>query len=192
MATRLTRPESAARTRRALLGAAERRFLSDGYHAASLETIAADAGYTKGAIFAAFESKAGLFLVVCEEVFARRLEQLRTLFERHPTRQERLDALAAQPVDNANQRWLLVAIEFWTQSASDPEHLAALAGMYRRLHTGLAELVGQDAGPLGTQNWTTVILALTNGLTLHRLLDPRGVPNNLMAATVSLLLDQPG
>ena len=186
--TLLTRRERAARTRRALLDAAERRFLSEGYHAASLETIAAEAGYTKGAIFAAFESKAGLFLALCDEVFARRLEQVRALFERFPTTQERLEVLAAQPVDAANQRWLLVAIEFWTQSAGNPEHLEEFASMYRGLHAGLAELAEENPGPLGAENWATVVLALTNGLALHRLLDPQAVSDDLMAATVSLVL----
>ena len=187
-ATRLTRPERAARTRRALLDAAARRFLADGYHATSLEAIAADAGYTKGAIFAAFDTKAELFLAFCDEVFTRRLEQIRTLLERHTTSEERLAALAAQPIDPANQRWLLVAIEFWTQSAGHPEHLARFAAFYRRLHAGLAELAEPNPGPLGARNWATVVLALTNGLALHRLLDADGVPDDLMAATVALLV----
>lgn len=181
---RLTRPERAALTRRALLDAAESRFLSDGYHATSLEDIADEAGYTKGAIFAAFESKAGLFLALCDEVFARRLEQIQALFEHFPTTETRLAALAAQPTDPRNERWLLLAIEFWTRSASNPALLAEFASRYRRMHTGLAELAAQDPGPLGA-HWATVVLALTNGLTLERLIDPDGVPQNLMATTLS-------
>jgi len=186
---RLSRPERAALTRRALLDAAEQRFLSEGYHATSLEGIAADAGYTKGAIFAAFESKAGLFLELCDEIFVKRLEQIQALFERFPESDARLAALAAQPIDPDNERWLLLAIEFWTQAARNPALLAEFARRYRRMHTGIAELAEQDPGPLGAQSWATVALALTNGLTLERLIDPDGVPPDLMATTLVLLQD---
>lgn len=193
---RLTRPERAALTRRALLDAAEHRFLADGYHATSLEAIAADAGYTKGAIFAAFQSKSGLFLTLCDELFARRVEQIQALFEHFPTAEMRLAALAAQPIDPRNERWLLLAIEFWTQSARNPALLADFARRYQRMHTGLAELAAQDPGPLGAQHWATIALALTNGLTLERLIDPDGVPHDLMAAALGLLhrpsTDPPG
>lgn len=184
---RLSRLERAALTRRALLDAAEQCFLSDGYSATSLEAIATEAGYTKGAIFAAFQSKAGLFLALCDEVFARRLEQVQTLFERFATTETRLAALAAQPIDPRNERWLLLAIEFWTQSASNPALLAEFASHYRRMHAGLVELAMHDPGPLGAQHWATVALALTNGLTLERLIDPDGVPPDLMATTLALV-----
>lgn len=55
------------------------------------------------------------------------------------------------------------------------------------MHTGIAELAEQDPGPLGAQSWATVALALTNGLTLERLIDPDGVPPDLMATTLALL-----
>lgn len=184
---RLSRQESAALTRRALLDAAEHRFLSDGYHATSLEAIAADAGYSKGAIFAAFQNKAGLFLALADEFFDRRLQQIRGLFDRYPTTEARLAALASQPIDPRNERWLLLAIEFRTQSARNPSLMAAFASSRQRLHAGLAELVQGDPGPLGAQHWATVVLALTNGLTLERLIDPDGVPADLMASTLALL-----
>lgn len=58
-----------ARTRSELLRAAQQRFFRDGYHGTSLEDVARDAGYTKGAVYATFESKGGLFLALCEVVF---------------------------------------------------------------------------------------------------------------------------
>ena len=184
---RLSRAERAELTRRALLDAAERRFLSDGYHATSLETIAAEAGYSTGAIFAAFQSKAGLFLALADEVFTRRLQQVQALFESFPTPEARLAALASQPIDARNENWLLLAIEFWTHSARNPDVMAAFTASYRRLHKGLAELAGKDAGPLGAPHWATVVLALSNGLTLARRIDPDSVPADLMASTLALL-----
>jgi len=76
MRTRLTRAERAALTRSDLLEAAEARFLHDGYHATTLDDIADDAGYTKGAVYSAYQSKAGLFLALFDTVTERRLEEI--------------------------------------------------------------------------------------------------------------------
>ena len=47
---RLSRPERKERTRGDLLDAARRVFERHGFHRASLDQIAEDAGYTKGAV----------------------------------------------------------------------------------------------------------------------------------------------
>ena len=57
MATRLTRPESQARTRAELIATARDLFLSDGYAGTSLERVAEAAGYSKGAVYSNFASK---------------------------------------------------------------------------------------------------------------------------------------
>lgn len=63
----LTRAESQERTRQALLDAAARRFSEQGYLGTTLAQVAADAGLTKGAVYANFTSKADLFLEVRKE-----------------------------------------------------------------------------------------------------------------------------
>lgn len=69
---RLTRAERSAQTRRQLLRAAERVFRRDGFHGASIETIAAEAGFTKGAFYGNFADKEEAFLTLLETRFARR------------------------------------------------------------------------------------------------------------------------
>lgn len=48
-------------TRKRLLAAAERLFARDGFEAARLEDIAAQAGYSRGAFYANFEDKEDIF-----------------------------------------------------------------------------------------------------------------------------------
>jgi len=64
-ATRLRDPE---RTRERLLQAAFREIYRSGFQSASLDTILASAGVTKGALYHYFESKQALGYVVVEEV----------------------------------------------------------------------------------------------------------------------------
>ena len=58
------RQERAEVTRARLIQAAEKIFARDGFEAAKLEEIAADAGYTRGAFYANFDSKEDLFLAL--------------------------------------------------------------------------------------------------------------------------------
>ncbi|MEU3271382.1 TetR/AcrR family transcriptional regulator [Saccharomonospora sp. NPDC006951] len=63
---RMTLAERKRETREALVLAALSAFARDGYHAASLEAIATEAGYSKGAIYSNFAGKAELFLAVMD------------------------------------------------------------------------------------------------------------------------------
>jgi AcrR family transcriptional regulator len=180
-AARLTRAERTAATRRDLLAAAERRFFVTGYHGATLDDIADEAGYTKGAVYSTFKSKAGLFLALFDEVIDRRVDEIRALLAQHESGQARLAALAGQPTDDRNAQFLLLSIEFWVHAAREPALLDAFSARYRRLRAELAELAPQTS-PLGPARWALVTLALSNGLALERVIDPDGVPGDLMAA----------
>lgn len=62
----LTRAERQQQTRAALVEAAREVFARDGFAGASLDTIARDAGYSKGAVYSNFDGKAALFLAVMD------------------------------------------------------------------------------------------------------------------------------
>lgn len=179
--TRLTRSERAALTRSDLLDAAAERFGRDGYHATSLEDIAEDAGYTKGAVYSAYESKAGLFLALLDVVIDQRLVEVRAFLNEHATGPELLAALAAQPAAERDAQFLLLMIEFLVHAAGQPALLAQFSERYRRLRESFAQLAPAST-PLGSESWAIATLALSNGLALERLMDPEGVPDDLMAA----------
>lgn len=184
---RRTRAERSAQTRDDLLDAAQRRFFEAGYHATTLDEVADDAGYTKGAVYSTFGSKAGLFLALFDDIVDRRLAATRAIIASDTNASPNLQALADQPVDERNARLLLLSIEFWVHAAHEPELLAAFSERYRRLRTSLAQLAPQDS-PLDPQRWALVTLALSNGFALERLIDPDGVPDDLMAAVQARLL----
>ncbi len=185
---RLTRAERSAQTRGELLDAAQRRFFDAGYHATTLDDVADDAGYTKGAVYSTFGSKAGLFLALFDDIVDQRLAAARAIIKPgDPDSAASLRALADQPAEERNARFLLLSIEFWVHAAREPALLAAFSERYRRLRTSLAELAPADS-PLGAQRWAVVTLALSNGFALERLIDPDGVPDDLMADVQARLL----
>ncbi len=63
---RLTREQSRAATREKLLAAARTIFARDGYSGTSIDRIADEAGFSKGAVYSNFRNKDDLFLAVME------------------------------------------------------------------------------------------------------------------------------
>src|SRR5262245_33076884 len=72
--TRMGRQERREQTRSELVAAARSVFLRRGFHAASLDEIAAEAGFTKGAVYSNFAGKDELFVAVLAAHFAARVE----------------------------------------------------------------------------------------------------------------------
>src|SRR5262245_64069879 len=75
MMTRLRRAQMVERNREAVLRAARRVFLDKGYAGATLESIAEEAGFSKGVMYSQFHSKADIFLTLMERRMEERNEQ---------------------------------------------------------------------------------------------------------------------
>jgi AcrR family transcriptional regulator len=73
---RMTREESRIQTREKLLASARAVFAREGYGGASVDRIAEDAGFTKGAFYSNFESKEDVFLQLFETTGVREAEDL--------------------------------------------------------------------------------------------------------------------
>ena len=65
-----------AATREKLLAAAKQIFLATGYQGATLDAIAARAGFTKGAVYWHFPNKQSLFLALVAESISENLAEL--------------------------------------------------------------------------------------------------------------------
>ena len=93
MRTALTRAERQARTREELVEAADRLFTKNGFHATSVDAVADDAGYTKGAVYSNFESKEDLFFAVYERRVDRRVADTEATLASGETAYEGLERL---------------------------------------------------------------------------------------------------
>ncbi len=112
--------ERRARTRRLLIEAARRAFAERGYDAASLDAIAADAGLSKGAVYAHFATKLELFLAVANA----ELERASVAAARVAAALE-----AGEPVDTAVRRYSAgtddalhapLMVHVWAGAAREP------------------------------------------------------------------------
>jgi AcrR family transcriptional regulator len=106
--------ERRARTLAGVMGAAKAAFARGGYAETSLDRIAADAGVSKGAVYAYYSTKLELFLAVADEVLNDARQRLRRVAA----------AVAhAEPPPRAARRYL--------GAPDDNEHVSLVAEIWR-------------------------------------------------------------
>jgi AcrR family transcriptional regulator len=77
----LTSDRRRQQTREYLLRAAAQVFSEQGFHAATLDEVAAAAGFTKGAVYSNFKNKEDLFLALLEDAYTREMSALKAAME---------------------------------------------------------------------------------------------------------------
>src|SRR4051794_17807438 len=110
-------------TRERLLAVAEDVFLSRGFLATSVEAVAAEAGYTTGAIYSNFGGKADLFLAVLERATSADLAAVRAALDAADSDEQRL-AVFSSSVTSDRARWhdrLAATMEFLSFVRHRPE-----------------------------------------------------------------------
>ena len=79
------RARMAEETRAKLVRAARRAFAAEGYAAASMDGLTAEAGLTRGALYHNFGGKEGLLRAVVDQIDAEMAARLRAVRDRAPT-----------------------------------------------------------------------------------------------------------
>jgi AcrR family transcriptional regulator len=146
---RLSRTQQAEANQQRLLDAALEVFTARGFHGATLDQIAAAAGFTTGVVYSRFSSKADLFLALLERTIDRRVADLRSADRSRGS--EAGTALARAWWSQVRKRpeWMLVVIEFRVHAARDAELNARYAALHERHVDALAQYMAQDLGRAG-------------------------------------------
>jgi AcrR family transcriptional regulator len=193
---RLTRAERREQTRDDLIAAAYRLFTEGGFHATSLDQIAAAAGYTKGAVYSNFDSKEDLFFAVYERRVAEAEAQMRELFAGDVA--AGLDRIAADTTGRINRDdgWLAAFFEFWAHVIRRPELRGRFAEIHRRVQLPIAGALERVAAERGVELPDEALRiavasgAMQIGLALERLTQPDVVDEALGVRMGRLLLDE--
>ncbi|MET0307006.1 MAG: helix-turn-helix domain-containing protein [Solirubrobacterales bacterium] len=193
---RLSRAEAKAETRRRLLEAAETVFRREGYHRASLDRIAAEAGFTTGAVYSTFDSKADVMLALLAARAERRRAVWTEVLDSASTVEDFVTEVARRYAREvaAEHDWLAVASEFMIVVGRDE----GLQPRYAALHeAGLAALTASirtwlrrygERATIEPRRVARVVAALNRGLVLEGLVAPAEVPEELIVeANLALL-----
>lgn len=188
--------ERSEATRGRLIRAAEKIFARDGFEAAKLEEIAAEAGHTRGAFYANFKSKEDLFLALLEGEISSRIETVDRLMQSARHSQEKLKVLREFFLTIAqDRRWSLLSLEFKLFAVRHPSAKARLAALNRRLikpRTRILQDIMQSSGrklPAPPSAVAMSLSAATNALALEHMLDGGLMPETALRALLARYFD---
>jgi AcrR family transcriptional regulator len=177
-----------------VLQAAGEVFAERGFTAASLDQVAAAAGFTKGAVYSNFGSKDELFLALMTDQVARRVEVVEAALRETSDLPGALAAVGAE-LSRRDAGWQLLFLEFWQRAVRDAEVRRSFVASRRDLRARITEVVARFLAdhPVRTgwdaESLTVVLIALSNGLAVEALPDPAAVPADLLARVLADLVD---
>ncbi|CAL9447074.1 TetR/AcrR family transcriptional regulator [Streptomyces sp. enrichment culture] len=192
---RLTRAEQQQVTHDRLLEAGRSVLRRRGFLAATVDEIAEEAGYTRGAVYKHFGGKEGLWQSVVEAHTEAHLQLLGAALDRVSSREELIAALipSAFTDDRDAARWSTAAMEFMAAVTGNAEAAAVSAAAQRRheeqivalLEDACRRLHVKPAMPLGQV--VVVLGALGGSLGLRAALDPATDAAALTAGVLAVM-----
>jgi len=192
---RRTRAEKQAETRAALLDAAARVIVRRGLGAASVEEIAAEAGFTRGAFYSNFASKDELFAALLQErVYAQYAQMARDVQAGHRLSARETGEQLAEIQAHPDGTWLSpLWLEVLAHAARDRQTRRLAAGFWsanRQLTAAALEQAFAEVGrepPVPTDHLATALIAVDIGLALQHFVDPQAAPLHLYPELYELL-----
>jgi AcrR family transcriptional regulator len=169
------RKESQAETRARLIAVGREHFLRFGLGGAVAEKIAAEAGYTRGALYANFENLEALFVAVVKSTkdverlkFQAILESGGTVEDRFRMMREAVGDLVTKPT------WVVLEAEFQANALRNEKIRAAFLAQQELRRADAAVLMGQFASRLGLtlssspEEVVAVMMSLIEGLAVRQ------------------------
>jgi AcrR family transcriptional regulator len=193
---RLSRKEKQAQTRSCLMRSAAKLFAQRGLQNASIDDVAEDAGFTKGAFYANFASKEELFLAMLDDHFDARIAEIESLIASDESEEEKVRRAGAGFTrmlrsDPESQRLLF---EFTAYAVRNEEFRAQLLARSRALRGRMAAALAAHAEELGLEpsipadDLAVMISAMARGFAAERLLEGDDAPDELFAQMLLLFL----
>jgi AcrR family transcriptional regulator len=171
---RLNRHERRLETRTKLLESAAQLFARGGYEGASVDLIAENAGYSKGAFYSNFESKEAIFLELLDTHKRREIDALAQILAQDVPAPELLSLIRNSESDRSSDfDFGLLSAEFQLQACRDKAFAKTYAKLHRTHRDTMAGLVAMLFAKLGRtppfapKELADIIMALTTGLSLQ-------------------------
>jgi AcrR family transcriptional regulator len=200
---RRTQAERRQETRERVLAAAARVFAQRGFDATSLEAIADEAGFSRGAVYYNFADKEELFLELLDRRCAERAQDLRDVFVADgdddvdaTSRQAQVAAQHAFDAMTGDPEWRALYLGFLAHAARDATFRRRFAKRSAEMRGALEEVVVERTRPVADtlgmtpEQLAVVIDALGVGLwAQHMLHGSRAVPRDLYSRALALIVD---
>jgi AcrR family transcriptional regulator len=182
--------ERRAATHGRLIEAATKVVARRGFHAATVDEIAEEAGFSVGALYSNFEGKDDLFLAVFDghlRWYEARLGAAAGTPDPGQLFNDWMDALMENPEQ------LLIFIEFWAYAVRKPKLRRTFAARLAEIRTAMATAIEERAAatgndpPIPAATLALVLLAVGRGLGLEKLADADAVDDSVADLIAALI-----
>jgi AcrR family transcriptional regulator len=140
--TRLPRPAR----RRQLLGAAQKVFVSQGYHAAAMDEIAERAGVSKPVLYQHFPGKLELYLALLDESTDALVDTVRTALGSTPDNKQRVTATFVAFFDFVSGTGEAFRLVFESDLGNEPAVRERLDATMNECAEMISRVISEDAG----------------------------------------------
>src|SRR6202140_163112 len=138
----MTRQQGRANTRESLLAGARSVFARSGFHGASVEEIASEAGFSTGALYSNFDGKEDLFLVLMEREINEHAREISEAVRQRASVAERATGGARQWMTMIEREpELLLFMEFWAYGVRDARVRPKVAARFAQVRELLTRLI---------------------------------------------------
>ncbi len=171
-------------------------FAKRGYRQAGVDEIAAEAGYSKGALYWHFPGKEELLMALLDERIDAPMREMVVMLESAPPdRDMSLEAARefARQMDEQREA-VLVDREYWSLAIRDPELRARYARRQTELRASLARAIEARAAHLGTpelpmpaEQVARIVMSIIGGLAVDELTAPGSVRPQLLGEALALI-----
>jgi AcrR family transcriptional regulator len=192
----LTPERRRQQTREYLLQAAAQVFSERGFHGASLDEVAAVAGFTKGAVYSNFKSKEDLFLALLESRYEHEMDRLRaTLDAAEGAPEAHLADFAALLGDQyqSGPDWTALYQEFSLYAMRNPVARQKLADFDRADVASVASIIETERERHGivttepTEHVARIVVALMRGIGTMRTIDASVVDESFLETVMAFV-----
>jgi AcrR family transcriptional regulator len=191
----MSRKAAQEQTRERVVAAAEKIFARRGYHRATVDEIASEAGFTIGALYSNFAGKEDLFLAIADRQVEERVAEVAAMGDVAAGDEPSKDAAEQlRAFLERDPEWPLLFYEFWSLSVRNAELQGELAKRRDAIRDALAETLERVARRHGFKLrfpapvLATAIAASLNGLAFERAADPDALPDEVFAEFVTAVL----
>lgn len=184
---RLTQEERKQETRKMLLDSAAEIFAQLGFHGASVDKIAELAGYSKGAVYANFNSKEELFLALLEQKMKRDVDTIHQVMKQQHSIDHFIEKMDYYfDLDRqTNKVWSILNMEFllyaMRQESVREKWTAIITESVEQISAGIEKMMEQEnrVSTLSAEELAWTILSLGNGMTIVHYISEGRAPLNL-------------
>lgn len=161
-----------------ILDAAERVFARAGFHAATMQDVAAEAGMSPGNLYRYFSSKDAIIAGMSERDRSQIAADFADLDPAKGPVLEQLEALGRRHLVGEPREKAVIALQIWAEAARDPKMAQMCAGIDGTVSDGVARAVagakaaGELPANLDDARFLHAIFMMADGFLCRRAVDP--------------------